>query len=354
MRFITTYIVKKLTFMFFSIIFMSVILLLGVDIAEHVNLFSKHSLSEITKYYMSLMIIIFTFSIPFSVSLSIAIVIIMMKKTNEWGAMLTLGVGKNSLKKTAYAFGGFVLILAFLFMELLLPPSAKRVIETNKSESIERVKEGAPFLLITGKTVMGAKKLYTEKKTLKEIFLIENFGSERHSGAFIAENGEIDNSSIKIKNPFNIFKNEFTDSITFSLEKQIKYVGSFQLILLHNFNDLIQLMMEYSFTDIIFSRYSFFFLWRILYIFSVLLCARISFNVASRESSFSPSETLAVFSSIFVSLCIIFSFFFFLAFFEIEGIFIFLFDILLISSYFFLSKFSMWIYNFMARIIGVQ
>ena len=199
MRILDRYVLKSVTTIFFSCIFLFLFLYIVIDILSHLDDILKNSThySTLVQYYLWYLPIMFVQVSPFACLLSTLYTFSRLNHSNEIIAMRASGLSIFYITKSALVFGAVASLFVFLVNDRLMP-QAMNITQKMKDQMEEGVKKrvGKKHEVISNLSMYGLKnrlffvsKFHTGTNTIEGITILEHDEEQNLTRKIVARKG---------------------------------------------------------------------------------------------------------------------------------------------------------------------
>ncbi len=172
-------VLKKLLFIFFSLIFLYVI----VDFSIHSTRFSSASIVTLIKYYLSQVSDYLDIFLPVSFLISIVRTLTEMNINKELLALFSSGLSKKSLIKPLFVIASLLSLICLLNAEFVIPKTAYFMNDFQKqffAKKSKNAKKNVHSIFLNDQSHLVFSKYDSQSKVLEDIFWIRNFNNILH------------------------------------------------------------------------------------------------------------------------------------------------------------------------------
>jgi len=199
MRILDRYVLKSVTTIFISCIFLFLFLYVVIDILSHLDDILKHSThySTLIQYYLWYLPIMFVQISPFACLLSTLYTFSKLNHNNEIIAMRASGLSIFYITKSALVFGAVVSLFVFLVNDRLMPQAMNitQKMKTQMEEGIKRRVE-KKHETISNLSMYGLKnrlffvsKFHSNTNTIENITILEHDEEQNLTRKIVARKG---------------------------------------------------------------------------------------------------------------------------------------------------------------------
>ncbi len=278
----------------------------GIDIAEHMELFRTSSFQTVIKYYLSLSVVIITAGIPIAIAVAAGITLMAMKKRGELGAVFTAAVSPSMVVEAFKRASYVIILLTLLSFEVLVPPAMSLVTSLIARENPLKIQEGAPVAIFTGNTLLFSTSVQYEKAILKDVIVIEGFFDPIPENLYVSPQGLLEGGTIILHDVYNFSTSTTSTTRVIQAEVHDPLAGKSGVLaaLTHSTYELANLMSAYTPKDILFSRYTAFIMFRLIFLILILVICTGAVKISIRSPIFDTLDISACTISLLIFMVI--------------------------------------------------